>query len=67
MIPLNRKPEPQNFNFSYNFDSEETAKLAKFFRENQERLPNGLEKFSKALEDAVYHGLSLEQARKFFT
>ena len=58
---------PNEFKLTYNFNSDEIALLAKFLRDNQERMPKGLEKFYKALEDCVYNSLSLEEARLFYS
>lgn len=54
------------FSLSYNFKSEEIALLAKFFRNNQDKIPAGLELFERAVQDSVYNALSLEQIRKFY-
>ena len=66
MIPM-RQPDKKDFSLSYNFTSEEVAGLAKFLRDNQETLPSGLEYFYKALEDAVYKSLSLDEVKKFYS
>ena len=66
MIPL-RNPEEKDFSLSYDFSSKEVALLAKFLRENQENLPQGLEMFIRALEDAVYKSLSLDEVKKFYS
>lgn len=54
------------FSLSYTFKSEEIALLAKFFRNNQDKLPEGLELFERAVQDSVYNALSLEQIREFY-
>ena len=66
MIPMPTNPDKQ-FSLSYNFNSKEVAGLAKFLRDNQEKLPPGLELFTKALEDAVYKSLSLDEVKKFYS
>ena len=66
MIPM-RQPDEKNFTLSYNFTSKEVAGLAKFLRDNQEALPEGLEYFYKALEDAVYKSLSLDEVKRFYS
>ncbi|MBO4629206.1 MAG: hypothetical protein J5687_04550 [Treponema sp.] len=66
MIPM-REPDEKKFTLSYNFTSNEVAALAKFLRDNQEALPDGLEYFYKALEDSVYKSLSLDEVKKFYS
>ena len=66
MIPMRQNPEKQ-FSLSYNFNTNEVAALARFLRDNQEKLPPGLELFTKALEDAVYKSLSLDEVKKFYS
>ena len=66
MIPM-RQPDEKKFTLSYNFTSNEVAALAKFLRDNQETLPDGLEYFYKALEDSVYKSLSLDEVKKFYS
>ena len=61
------KSKPENFKLTYNFTSREIAILAKFFRDCQDKLPEGLETFSKSLEDSIYNTLSLEEARLFYS
>jgi hypothetical protein len=64
---LNPVQKPETFKLSYNFSSREIAILARFFRDNQDKLPEGLETFTKSLEDSVYNSLSLEEARLFYS
>jgi len=66
MIPMRQAPEKE-FTLSYNFNSKEVAALARFLRDNQESLPEGLEMFYKALEDSVYKSLSLDEVKKFYS
>jgi len=66
MIPM-REPDEKKFTLSYNFTSREVQALAKFLRENQESLPEGLEYFYRALEDSVYKSLSLDEVKKFYS
>lgn len=66
MIPLRKAPE-KDFSLTYNFSSEEVAKLAKYFRDNQSTLPKGLENFYKKLEDSIYNSLSLDEVKKFYS
>lgn len=64
-LTSNKKPE--TFKLTYNFSSREIALLAKFLRNNQDKIPEGLENFCKSLEDSVYNSLSLEEARLFYS
>lgn len=59
--------DDKKFSLSYNFSSEEIAKLAKFLRTKQNEIPEGLENFTKALEDAVYNCLSIEEVKNFYS
>lgn len=66
MIPMRPVPE-KDFSLTYNFSSQEVAALARFLRDNEEKLPPGLEMFCKALEDSVYKSLSLDEVKKFYS
>ena len=66
MIPMREAPQKQ-FTLSYNFTSKEVAVLAKFLRDHEETMPEGLEIFYKALEDSVYNSLSLDEVKKFYS
>ncbi len=66
MIPM-REPDEKKYTLSYNFTSKEVAALAKFLRDNQENLPEGLEYFYKALEDSIYQSLTLEEVKNFYS
>ena len=67
MISSDKQDEKNLFSLNYSFTSKEIAILAKYFRENQTNLPEGLEHFYKALEDSVYKSLSLEEFRNFYS
>ena len=66
MIPMRPVPE-KDFSLTYNFSSQEVAALARFLRDNEEKLPPGLEMFCKALEDSVYKSLSLDEVKEFYS
>ena len=51
----------------YSFSKKELFLLAKFLRQKQEELPEGLEIFYKTLEDTIYNTLSLEEVKKFYS
>lgn len=67
MIPINKTDNITQFKLEYNFTSREIAVLAKFFRNNQDKIPEGLDKFSKAVECAIYDQLTLEEASRFYS
>ena len=51
----------------YNFSKKELFLLAKFLRQNEEKLPDGLESFYDVLEDSIYNTLSLEEVKRFYS
>lgn len=51
----------------YQFTSEEIKILARYFRNNQSCIPNGLEEFAAALERTVYNSMSIDEAEKFYS
>ena len=51
----------------YNFSKKELFLLAKFLRQNEEKLPNGLESFYHVLEDSIYNPLSLDEVKRFYS
>ena len=51
----------------YNFSKKELFLLAKFLRQNEEKLPDGLESFYHVLEDSIYITLSLEEVKRFYS
>lgn len=51
----------------YSFSKKELYVLAKFLRQKQEELPDGLEIFCKTLEDSIYNSLSLEEVKRFYS
>ena len=59
--------ETDGFKLTYNFNSKEIAVLAKYLRDHQAELPEGIEQFYKALETSVYNCLSLEEVRNFYS
>lgn len=67
MIPSVEQKETNGFKLTYSFTSKEIAVLAKYMREHQAELPEGLELFYKALESSIYNCLSLEEVRNFYS
>ena len=51
----------------YSFTKKEVFLLAKYLRQKQEELPDGLEIFYKTLEDSVYNTLSIEEVKRFYS
>ena len=51
----------------YNFSKKELFLLAKFLRQNEEKLPDGLESFYHVLEDSIYNTLSLDEVKRFYS
>ncbi len=51
----------------YSFSKKEVFVLAKFLRQKQEELPEGLELLYKTLEDSVYNCMSLEEVKRFYS
>lgn len=54
------------FSLSYTFNFREVKLLARFLRKNQEKLPEGLDHFEQAIQDAVYSELSLDEIKDFY-
>ncbi|HAH61744.1 MAG TPA: hypothetical protein DCL73_06565 [Treponema sp.] len=59
--------ETDTLSLSYSFSPRETAILAHFLRKHEDEIPDGLADFSKAVEDAVYNSMSIEEAEKFYS
>lgn len=57
----------EEIKLNYNFTSEEILILSKFLRQNENKLPKGLENFTKALDDSIYNCLSLNEIRNFYS
>ena len=53
--------------FSYSFTPRELGLLARFLREKETELPRGLEQFSKAVENALYDTLTLDEVKRFYS
>lgn len=50
----------------YSFSSQEILVLAKFFRQNQDKIPLELFDFSQFIEKEIYNNLTLDQIGEFF-
>lgn len=51
----------------YHFSEAEVKLLARFLRENQERIPDGLLNFSMRVERAIYNSMSIDEAESFYS
>ena len=51
----------------YSFSKKELFLLAKFLRQKQTEIPDGLETFYKTLEDSIYNTMSLAEVKRFYS
>lgn len=56
-----------DLSLSYDFTPEEIKLLAKFFRKNQETLPDGLFSFLSAVEKSIYKTLPMREVATFYS
>ena len=56
-----------SLSLDYHFNEREIRLLAKFFRNNQEKLPDGLIDFSTKIERTIYNSMSIAEANAFFS
>lgn len=56
--------EKDPMSFTYTFTPQETAILARYVR--WQGLPDGLERFSKAVFDTVYDAMTIDDLERFF-
>ena len=61
------KQEQNELSLDYHFNEHEIRLLAKFFRNNQEKLPDGLLDFSAKIERAIYTSMSIAEAQAFYS
>ncbi|MDE5614222.1 MAG: hypothetical protein K2M90_04640 [Treponemataceae bacterium] len=63
-------PQPfvpaEELHLDYHFTRREIRILARFLRNNQALLPDGLEDFAQAVEAAVYDAMSVDEAEAFY-
>lgn len=67
MMTDNTKSTDPNYFLTYSFSAKEVAILARFFREQEDNLPAGLENFSQSLEKSIYNNLTIEEAKRFYS
>ncbi|MBQ9206607.1 MAG: hypothetical protein IJ158_07830 [Treponema sp.] len=59
--------ESNSISLDYHFTENEIKLLARFFRTNQEQLPDGLLDFSTKIERAIYNSMSIDEAQAFYS
>lgn len=55
------------FSLDYHFTEREVRILAKLFRNNQERIPDGLLDFAEKIEKTIYDSMSITEAEYFYS
>ena len=56
----------EDLHLDYHFTRREIRILARYFRNNQATLPEGIEDFAKAVETAIYNSMSIDEAEAFY-
>lgn len=56
-----------SMSLDYHFNEKEILLLARFFRKNQEQIPDGLLDFSMKIERTVYNSMSIAEAQAFYS
>lgn len=56
-----------HLSLDYRFSEREIKLLARFFRSNQEHIPDGLLDFSMRVERAIYSSMSIDEAEAFYS
>lgn len=51
----------------YHFNEHEIKLLARFFRNNQGQLPDGLLDFASKIERAIYNSMTIDEASAFYS
>lgn len=57
----------EDLHLDYHFSHREIRVLARYFRNHQADLPEGLEDFARAVEAAVYNAMSIDEAEEFYS
>lgn len=55
------------FSLDYSFNAEEVRALARFFRKNQDALPDALFAFASKIEREIYNSMSIDEAESFYS
>ena len=56
-----------SISLDYHFNENEIKLLARFFRKNQEQLPDGLIDFATKIERVIYNSMSIDEAQSFYS
>lgn len=59
--------EVKSLSLDYHFNEREIRNLARFFRNNQEQLPDALLTFASKIERAIYNSMSIGEAEAFYS
>lgn len=66
-MDLDNTQKINQLSLDYRFSEQEIRLLARFFRNNQEQIPDGLLDFSTKIERAIYNSLSIAEAQAFYS
>lgn len=67
MITDNSNNPENDYFLTYSFTTQEVGALARFLRDKENELPEGLENFASSLERAIYNNLTIEEAKRFYS
>ena len=56
-----------SLSLDYHFNEREIKLLARFFRNNQEEIPDALLDFSMKIEQTIYNSMSIDEAEAFYS
>ena len=59
--------EDNQIKLTYSFSAKEIGLLARFLREKETEIPQGLENFAKSIENSVYDSLTLDEVKRFYS
>ena len=57
----------EDLDLTYHFSKQELRILARFIRQHQTQIPEGLEDFAAAVEKAMYNSMSVDEAEVFYS
>ena len=63
----NKNRAESRISLDYHFTEREIRILARFFRNHQEQIPDGLLDFSMKIERVVYSSMSIGEAEAFYS
>ncbi|MBQ4378441.1 MAG: hypothetical protein II821_04520 [Treponema sp.] len=64
---MDTQNEISTMSLDYHFNEREIRLLARFFRNNEEKLPDGLLDFTSQIERAIYNSMSIAEAQAFYS